>query len=207
MKFPKVTVYIPSHNYGRFLACAIDSVLRQSFDDWELLVIDDGSTDETTEVLQLYSGHPQISLHSTSGIGLPAVCNYALSKARGKYLIRLDGDDFFDENILLILVNYLERHPDAALVFPDYYLIDELGEVYAHERRQRIYEKNHMLDNPPNGACTLIRKQVLEKIEGYREDLGAQDGFDLWTRIQDEYGAGNINLPLSFTGDIVKILL
>lgn len=195
---PRVTIYIPSHNYGSFVACAIDSVLRQSFDDWELLVIDDGSTDNTAEVLRLYDGHPQISLHSTPGIGLPAVCNYALARARGEYLIRLDGDDLFDENILLILVNYLERHPNAALVFPDYYLIDEFGDVYAHEQRQRIYEQNHMLDMPPNGACTLIRKQVLDEIGGYREDLGAQDGFDLWSRIRDRHGAGNVNLPLFY---------
>ena len=198
MKMPRVTVYIPSHNYGHFVESAIDSVLRQSFDDWELLVIDDGSTDNTAEVLRLYDGHPQISLHYTPGIGLPSVCNYALARARGEYLIRLDGDDLFDENILLVLVNYLERHPDAALVFPDYYLIDEFGDVYAHEQRQRIYEQNHMLDMPPNGACTLIRKSVLDEIGGYREDLGAQDGFDLWSRICDRHGAGNVNLPLFY---------
>lgn len=195
---PLVTVYIPSHNYGRFVGAAIESVLRQSFDDWELLIIDDGSTDNTGEVIRLYVGHPQISIHQTGGIGLPAVCNYAIKQAQGKYLIRLDGDDIFDENILLVLVNYLEHHSDAALVFPDYYLIDEFGEVFAHERRQRIFEQNHMLDMAPNGACTLIRKSVLDEIGGYREDLGAQDGLDLWSRIRDLYGAGNVNLPLFY---------
>lgn len=195
---PRVTVYIPSHNYGRFVASAIDSVLIQSFDDWELLVIDDGSSDNTAEVLQLYADHPQISFHYTPKIGLPAVCNYALARARGEFLIRLDGDDLFDENILLILVNYLDRHPASVLVFPDYYLMDEFGDVYAHEKRQRIYEQNHMFDMPPNGACTMLRKQVFEEVGCYREDLGAQDGFDLWSRIRDRYCAGNVNLPLFY---------
>jgi glycosyltransferase involved in cell wall biosynthesis len=195
---PLVTVYIPSRNYGRFVGCAIDSVLRQSYEDWELIVVDDGSTDNTADVIRPYSEHPQISTHRTNGIGLPSVCNFALGKARGKYVIRLDGDDIFDENILLVLVNYLERNPDAALVFPDYYLIDEFGEVFAHELRQRIYDQNHMLDMPPNGACTLIRKHILDEVGGYREDLGAQDGFDLWSKIRDRYGAGNVSLPLFY---------
>jgi glycosyltransferase involved in cell wall biosynthesis len=180
------------------LASAVDSVLRQSFDDWELLIIDDGSTDNTAEILQRYDGHPSISIHSLTGIGLPAVCNYALKKAQGEYLIRLDGDDVFDENILLILVNFLDRHSNAALVFTDNYLIDEFGDIYAHQQRRRIYDQNHMLDMPPNGACTLIRKSVLDEIGGYREDLGAQDGFDLWSRVRDRYGAGNVSLPLFY---------
>ncbi len=198
MNSPLITVYIPSHNYGRFLANAIDSVLRQTYENWELIVIDDASTDSTPDVMNLYRGHPQISLHRTEGIGLPAVCNFALSKAKGEYLIRLDGDDVFDENILLVLGTHLKQHPDVALVFPDYYLVDDFGEIFAHERRQRLYKDNHMLDMPPNGACTLIRKNVLEELDGYREDLGAQDGFDLWSRIRDKYKSANVNLPLFY---------
>lgn len=198
MNTPRITVYIPSHNYGRFLTKAIDSVLRQNYDSWELLVIDDASSDNTPEVMNLYRGHKQISLFRTEGIGLPSVCNFALNRARGEYIIRLDGDDVFDENILLILENHLTRNPDVALVFPDYYLVDDFGDIYAHERRQRIYENNHMMDMPPNGACALIRKRVLDEIGGYREDLGAQDGFDLWSRIQHKYKSANVNLPLFY---------
>lgn len=193
-----ITVYIPSHNYGRFLANAIDSVLRQTYENWELIVIDDASTDSTADVMNLYRGHPKISLHRTDGIGLPAVCNFALGRARGDCLIRLDGDDVFDENILLVLGTHLKQNPDVALVFPDYYLVDDFGEIYAHERRQRLYKDNHMLDMPPNGACTLIRKSILDEVGGYREDLGAQDGFDLWSRIRDKYKSANVNLPLFY---------
>jgi glycosyltransferase involved in cell wall biosynthesis len=195
---PHITVYIPSHNYGRYLADSIDSVLRQSYGDWELIVIDDASTDNTPEVMTLYRGHPQISLLTTQGIGLPAVCNLALKQAKGDYIMRLDADDVVDENILLVLGNHLDQHPDVALVFPDYFLVDEFGEIFAHEYRKRIYDQNHVLDMPPNGACTLIRKSVLEGIGGYREDLGAQDGFDLWSRISDSHKAHNVNLPLFY---------
>lgn len=195
---PRITVYIPSHNYGRYLGDAIDSVLTQTVEDWELIVIDDGSSDETSEIMALYKGHPGISLHRTEGIGLPAVCNYALERARGRYVIRLDGDDVFDENALLVLANYLDVNPAAALVFPDYFLVDEYGEVFAHERRRRLYSGNHMLDMPPNGACTLVRTDVLRQLGGYREDLGAQDGFDLWSKMFREYKCANVNLPLFY---------
>ena len=65
------------------------------------------------------------------------------------------------------LIESLVANPDVALVFPDYYLVDDFGEIFAHERRQRLYKDNHMLDMPPNGACTLIRKNVLEELGGY----------------------------------------
>ena len=191
-------MYVVSCNYGRFLSEAVESVLRQHHQDWELLLIDDGSTDQTPDVMQLYVNDPRIRVFRTPGIGLPAVANMALRESRGEYLIRLDGDDVLDENALFVLSSYLERHPELALVFPDYYLIDEGGEIIAHERRQKISESSHLMDMPPNGACTLIRKSVLESIGGYREDLGAQDGFDLWARIRTTHRAMNVNLPLFY---------
>jgi glycosyltransferase involved in cell wall biosynthesis len=195
---PRFTVYIASRNYGRFLGAAIESVLRQTVDDWELIVIDDGSTDDTAAVMNLYRGHPAISVHRTESIGLPAVGNFALARARGRYVIRLDGDDVFDENILLVLGNVLDRRADVALVFPDYFLVDAFGQVFAHERRQRLYESNHMVDLPPNGACTLVRTAVLREVGGYREDLGAQDGLDLWTKVATRHKCTNVNLPLFY---------
>lgn len=194
----KYSVYIPCRNCGDFVAEAIESVLRQTERDWELIVVDDGSTDHTAEALDPYRGVPGITIHRTEGIGLPRVCNLALAEAKGEYLIRLDGDDVFDENILLVLGRQLDLDPSLALVFPDYYLMDRAGNVFAHERRRRLYRDDHLLDQPPNGACILARRQVLLDLGGYREDLGAQDGLDLWTRIRDRYKTANVNLPLFY---------
>ncbi|HBE94981.1 MAG TPA: hypothetical protein DD766_01405 [Desulfovibrio sp.] len=198
MSEPKITVYIPTRNNAAYLSEAVDSVLRQTADQWELLIVDDGSEDNTADVLRLYQGDDRIRTFRTEGIGLPGVCNLALSHCRGRYLIRLDGDDIFDENILLVLGNYLDRRPDVALVFPDYFLVDESGEVLSLERRPRLYCEDHVLDTPPNGACALIRVDVLKGLNGYREDLGAQDGFDLWTRVSRRHECANVNLPLFY---------
>ena len=155
-------------------------------------------TDETPEVMNLYRGHPRISLHRTEGIGLTAVCNYRAGAGQGQICHPAGWRRCVRPNILLVLGNMLDRDPKLALVFPDYYLVDQFGEVFAQERRELIYATNHMLDLPPNGACTLVRADVLKEVGGYREDLGAQDGFDLWTKVIDKYKSANTNLPLFY---------
>ena len=195
---PKTTIYIPSRNYGRYLEEAIESVIRQSSDDWELLLFDEASEDETASVIKNYEGHPKIRSFRTEVIGMPAICNLALEEANTDYIMRLDSDDVLEENALLVLQNALERRPDAALAFPDYYLVDQNGRAFRHESRAQLYSHNHLFDQPPNGACTLIRTDVLKSIGGYREDLGAQDGLDLWTKLEREHVTLNITLPLFY---------
>ncbi len=193
-----ITVYIPSHNYGMYLDKAVKSILSQTYNNWELLIINDGSTDNTSEIMLKYQDNPKIELVNSNGIGLPAVCNLALNKARGDYIIRLDADDLANENLLLVLANSLNENPNLACVFPDYYYIDDFDDVYAHQVRPKIDNKKLMYDYPPNGACTLIKTSVLRKIGGYREDLGAQDGFDFWSKIIKDYEIKNIDLPLFY---------
>ena len=195
---PIVTIYIPCHNHSEYVGAAIDSVLKQTFKNWELMIVNDGSTDNSWEIIDRYKSHPKIQVFNTNGIGLPKVANFILKKSQGKYFIRLDGDDIFDENILLVLVNYLEQNTDMAFVFPDYYLMDRLGENFLQEKRELVFDENFMVDAPPHGACTLFRTSIMLKQGGYREDLGAQDGLDVWSRLKDTHMYGNVNLPLFY---------
>ena len=195
---PFITVYVISHNYGNFLTEAVESVLRQTFEDWELILINDGSSDNTQEIINLYKNHPKISSIQTEGIGLPAVNNLALKEAKGKYIIRLDGDDIFEENILLIFSNYVKKNEDISLIFPDFYLMNENGETFAHEITSSPHTDDHLMDFPPNGACTMVKTKVLRELGGYREDLGAQDGLDLWLKLKDKFLSMKVNLPLFY---------
>jgi len=195
----KVTVYIPSHNYGRFLKQAIESVLRQTFDNWELILIDDNSEDETHAIMNLYSGDPRIRVfHRNQDTGLIGAANFALKEANGDYIVRLDADDYFDENALLVLSHHLDRNKDTALVFSDFYMVDEQGGILSIERREKLYEINHLFDVPSNGACSMIRTQSLRDIGGYRTDIDAQDGLDVWIKISNIHKCSNINLPLFY---------
>lgn len=195
---PKVTVYIPVYNYGKYLRQAINSVLNQNYDSWELIVIDDGSTDGTPKVLEGFKGHPKIRIHSQKNMGLPMTNNRAISLAYGEYIMRLDADDYLDENALLVLSNVLDHKPDVGLVYPDYFIVSEEGEIIRLERRKKIGEEVELLDLPAHGACTMIRKSCLECLGGYNEQIKCQDGYDLWIRAIQRYSVYNVNLPLFY---------
>lgn len=196
---PKVTVYVATYNYGEYLKQAIESVLRQTYLAWELIIIDDGSTDGTKEVLADYLERPKIRIYTNSmNEGLTRTSNRAISLARGEYIIRLDADDYLDENALLVLVATLDRYPDVALVYPDYYVVSEDGEILRLERRSKINDEVELLDLPAHTACSMIRKTCLVELGGYNEGIRCQDGYDLWIRLIQKYPVYNVNLPLFY---------
>lgn len=195
---PKVTVYIPTHNYGKFIKRCINSVLAQKFADWELIVINDGSTDNTAELLRVYAGNRKIRIMKQEKKGLTTTNNIALRLAQGEYIIRLDADDYLDENALLVLSNILDTHPEIGLVYPDYYRIDERGQIIDIERRKKIGKEDKLFDLPAHGACTMIRKSCLLDLGGYNESFFCQDGYDLWIRFLDKYRPYNVNIPLFY---------
>ena len=197
-KTPKVTVYIPTYNYGKYIEQAIDSVLKQTMDDWELIVINDGSTDNTSEILKKHEGHPKIRILEQQNRGLTVSNNIALRSSEGKYLMRLDADDYLDENALLVLSNILDNRPEVGLVYPDYYVIDEEGEILEIVRRKKIGEEVELLDLPAHGACTMFRKECLVRIRGYEESVDRQDGYDIWLKFIRVFEPANVNVPLFY---------
>ncbi len=194
----KVTVYIPTFNYEKYVGEAINSVLKQTMTDWELIVIDDGSQDNTKEILHKFRDHPGIRIIEQENRGLNVTNNIALRLANGKYIMRLDADDYLDENALLVLSNILDSKKDIELVYPDFYHIDESGEILEAVRRKKIGEEVELLDLPPHGACTMIRKECLMELGGYIEDFTCQDGYELWLRIIQRYKPYNVNIPLFY---------
>ena len=194
---PLVSVYIANHNYGRFLAQAVDSVLAQTLHDVEVIIIDDGSTDNSCEIIEKYRDVEGVVIITQQNKGLNVTNNIALRTARGRYIMRLDADDYLDPRAVAILAGELNRHLDIGLVFPDYYLTDEDGNVLEMIRRHDFSEVT-LRDQPAHGACTMIRRELLEEIGGYDESFRCQDGYDLWLRFIDRFNVKNINLPLFY---------
>lgn len=194
---PKVTVYITNHNYGRFLERAIESVLRQSLQNFELIIIDDGSTDDSRAIIERYVGHPKVIPIFQQNKGLTVTNNIALRTARGHYLMRLDADDWLDENALAVMAGALDRDETLGLVFPDYFLVDEAGHITELVRRHDFQEVT-LMDQPAHGACTMIRRKFLLDLGGYDESLRCQDGYDLWIRFIEHFEVKNVNLPLFY---------
>ena len=195
---PLVTVYVTNYNYGHYIEIAIESVLSQSMRDFELIIIDDGSTDDSVDIITRYEGRPNVRIIFQKNKGLNRTANIALHAARGKYIMRLDADDYLDPQALLVLTKVLEDDVSLGLVFPDYYYVDVQGNVIGQERRHNFDAEVSLLDQPAHGACTMIRKQCLQSIGGYSEDFKCQDGYDLWLRFIEKWEVINVNLPLFY---------
>lgn len=197
MNNPLITVYLVNHNYCHYVEQAVESVLGQTFKNFELIIIDDGSTDNSRSTLEKYLDHDDIAVIFQQNQGLTVTNNIALRAARGRYIMRLDADDYLDENALMVLSGILERNPDVGLVFPDYFEVSEDGTILEVVRRHNFDEVS-LHDQPAHGACTMIRRNCLLEMGGYDTDFQCQDGYDLWVRFIENYKVQNVNLPLFF---------
>lgn len=193
-----VTVYITNYNYEKYIKQAIESVLNQSLQDFELLIIDDGSTDNSKSIIENYSAHPQVKIIYQQNKGLNITNNIALQLAAGKYIMRLDADDYLAHNALEKMVALLEANKNLGLVFPDYYLVDHDNNITAEIKRHDFNEEVTLLDQPAHGACTLIRKEFLKSVGGYDESYSCQDGYELWIKFITHYKVTNIKEPLFY---------
>ena len=181
-----VTIYITNHNYGRFLKQSIDSVLDQSLKKFDLIIIDDGSKDNSKEIIKKYIKLPNVTVIFQKRKGLAISNNIALNLAKGKYIMRLDADDYLNKYAIQLMSDHLEQNPDFGLVYPDFYLTDESGNITSIFKNNKI-NKNSTLTQPANGACTMFRTKFLKKIGGYNETYICQDGLDIWLRYIKKY--------------------
>ena len=193
-----VTVYITNYNYANYVEQAIESVLKQTYQFFELIIIDDGSTDDSRKIISRYAGQDRVRIIFQENKGLNVSNNIAVHASNSDYIVRLDADDYFDENALLVMVNAISQSNDLALVFSDYYYVDKSGEVIGQERRHDFQKDVSLLDQPAHGACTIIRRDCLLEVDAYNEEFSCQDGWDLWLKLTETYKVANVRLPLFY---------
>ena len=201
IKSSLVTIYIPCRNYGHYLSQAINSVIRQVYENWELIIIDEGSSDDTSKIAKEYQKiYPKkiTFIENKEPIGLQKLANKVLRIAKGKYMMRLDADDWLDESAIFLLVNKLEGTKNAGLVYGNYYYTDSDGKILDVEFRYRLGDEDIAGQLPPHGACTLFSTRALKNVGGYSESVNAQDGWDLWYKLADRIGAVNIQVPIFY---------
>ncbi|WP_298148590.1 glycosyltransferase [Flavobacterium sp.] len=195
-KNPLITVYVTNYNYGRFIVACIESLLHQTCQDFEVIIIDDGSTDNSKEIIESYRHVEKVSIIYQQNKGLNITNNIAMRAAQGKYIMRLDADDFLEPNALELMSSKLEQDDKLGLVFPDYYYVDRDGNRIGEEKRHNFDENVSLYDQPAHGACTMIRLEYLRKLGGYNESFTCQDGYDLWIKFITHYPVSNIRIPL-----------
>jgi glycosyltransferase involved in cell wall biosynthesis len=203
---PKVSVVIPTYNYGRFLGEAIQSVLDQTFQDFEIFVVDDGSTDNTKEVVDSFKDL-RIKYTYQENRGLPAARNTGIKASSSEYIAFLDSDDVLVENALEKGVQVLDRHSDVGFSYGRDYLMDETGRVlglrkqrhkYSYVREGREEIKEFLLHGNYVCASTVMaRRRCLYDVGLFDPTFrpGSED-FDLWVRLAKRYAVACIAEPL-----------
>ena len=186
LRAPKVSVVLPVFNGERFLKRAIDSILGQTFRDLELVIIDDGSRDDTASILDEFIDSRLVRITHHENLGLARSLNVGLAAAAGEYVARQDADDVSEPERLERQAAYLDAHPDIAAVGAAAALIDEddfpIGRLEGERSPTllswRLCGGGGMLD-----AAVMMRRDVVRELGGYAEDRGYAAAYDLWTRV------------------------
>lgn len=195
-KEPLVTVYVVSHNYGKYLRKSIQSVLNQSYRNWELFIINDNSKDNTNSIAKSFlNKNKKIKevINFKKKVGLQHIANKVLSICSGDYIIRLDADDWLNENAILLLLSKAKSYKKVGAVFGNFLYVNEKGNIVGYDSEINIqnFEKNNII--APHGACTLFNTKELKKIGGYSEEIKSQDGWEIWYKLKERNQIKSVN--------------
>ena len=188
MSAPLVSVYMTVKNGRRWVSYAIESILAQTFRDWELVVVDDGSSDGTADVLRHYAGDPRVKVLLTPGIGRAPALNLALSNCRSEYVANLDADDLAHPQRLEIQYACARQYPHIGLWSTDAVIImgDEIPNwLPVSEESIPVRDITSLLSffNPINHSTVFARRSDLVDAGGYAPALRGQYDYDLWVRL------------------------
>lgn len=186
---PTISVILPAYNAERFLPDAIDSILNQTFRDFELIILNDGSTDKTEEIILSYTDSRIRYVKNVQNLKLISTLNKGVDLARGKYIARMDADDISMPTRFEEQIKYLTEHPSVALVSAEAYMMNEQGEI-THKSRHyvthlpkvcrfaNIFECQFM-----HPVC-MIRSEVLKEYKYSLEDVAMHvEDYELWSRM------------------------
>lgn len=186
-----VSVIIPCYNRGNFLAQTLESALIQTYSYIEIIAVDDGSTDNTGDILERYKNRVKVLQHRRGeNKGQSASINLALGQIRGKYVAILDSDDIWLPAKIEKQVAFLDAHPDVGLVYTNGYAINEKG-----ERLYTIFPPDHIENSDPARTLlechfnvpsnSLVRRSIYEQVGGFDELMRSAQDHDMGIRISE----------------------
>jgi len=196
---PSVSVVLATYNYGRYMAGALDSALGQTLNDLEIIVIDDGSTDETRQVMRPYLTNPRVRYFGTDHCGQPAAKNAGVRLARAPLIAFLDADDLWLPTKLEKQVALFDANTNLGVVYSRRWLMDEQGR-HVHFT-QPLLPRGNVLGAMfrHNFICfssAMVRRSALEEVGLFDTDLALAIDYDLWLRIAQRYPFDYVDEPL-----------
>jgi len=199
---PKVSVIIPAYNAMVHLPETIATVLEQTYTDFEVVVVNDGSTDKIEEWIVQISD-PRIKLVSQANLGLAGARNTGISESQGEYLAFLDADDLWESTKLAKQVQILDNHPEVGLVYTWVAYIDEqgnsTGRVVNNQQQGEIWQELTQRNLVECGSVAMVRRQCFEQCGLFDSNLGSfVEDWDMWLRIAKSYPFQVVKEPLVY---------
>lgn len=185
---PKVSIVLPSYNGEKYIRESIDSVIKQTFTDWELIIVDDCSTDSTLHIAKEYAGKDERIrvIHNEENQKLPESLNIGFRHAAGKYLTWTSDDNMYLSRALEVMNQYLDVHQEVPMVCASMLFMDE-NMQYIKEFKSYDSVLMHVQDTV--GACFMYRREVLDDVGEYSKELFCAEDYEYWIRILKKYGS------------------
>lgn len=207
---PAISVILPVYNSDSFLKESIDSIINQTFRDWELIIINDGSTDKSEEIILSYKDD-RIKYHKNNeNIGLIKTLNKGIDLSTSKYIARMDADDISDIKRFEKQFEFLENNPQIGMCGTFALIINNTGETTGkiiHLTEDEYLQVNLLFSVPFVHPSMMIRREILQN-ERFNSDFTHTEDYDLWCRIARNHKTANIPLFLlkyRWHGDNVSI--
>jgi len=194
-RLSKVSIILPTCNGARYIRRSIDSCLRQTHRNIELIVVDDGSTDETPEIVSSIRDRRTSYVKHDTNRGLPLALNTGFAKATGDYLTWTSDDNFYAEHALQHMLSFLENN-SREFVYADFYRFthDDLSDLERVKLPDdpSLQEENHV------GPCFLYSRRVKDVVGDYDQDTAESEDYDYWIRVSKKFSMHHLAEPLYF---------
>lgn len=195
----RISVLMSVYNDEKYLRKSVNSALEQSFSDFEFIIIDDGSTDKSLEIVKSYKD-PRIRIvRNKNNIGLTKSLNKGLQFAQGEYIARMDADDIALPDRLGKQIDFMDKNPGVGVLGTAIYVIDEAGRLITKSRKPLTHPCcvwNLLFRNSFYHPTVMIKKDLLLSVEGYSPQHKAGQDRDLWIRVFDKTKLANLKEPL-----------
>ena len=193
---PRVSVILPVYNGERYLAQAIESVLDQTFRDFELIVIDDGSTDRSPDLIRRYAQQdPRLHAYRQVNRGLVHSLNRALDLAAGKYIARMDADDVCLPERFARQAAFLDAHPETGVLGTAFQVIGPQGQpgaVVWHPESHAVLRWRLCFHSPFGHSTVMMRSEPVRQVGGYNPEMTSAEDYELWNRLQTHTRFANL---------------